>query len=346
MLARPLFVAALVVLSAATAQAENYIVQMPFNFDGPIVRELPSIGARVIDLAPEQVTALVAQGVVLEKDQRFFVPGPASTVNTSPGPVANWHLNAVHSIEANALPNGSGQGITVCVLDSGVNAIGPLNGAIVGGLNVTDPANPNDFHDGAGHGTLVASTIAARATLGSSGIAPQAGIYAVKFMHDDGSGSYSDAIAGLAACIGKSQIVNLSFGGINESPAFDKALADAKSKGLTLIAAAGNDSGPVGFPGKSTNVLAVSSSNYLNQLSSFSSFGPEIAFIAPGEGLQIPGDCNQLVELSGTSFSAAVVSGVEAIRLSRKSTSLRATDLGLPHDQQGVGLVDAFGSAQ
>ena len=215
-------VCAFITVNGAELRAEKYIVQMPFEFHGRIIRELPSIGARVVDLSSEEASALVRRGVTLEKDQVFHLLTPiAPGLAAAPG----WHLTAIHSREANALTNGSGQGITVCVLDSGVNLVASLTEAIVGGINVVDPSAPADFHDGVGHGTTVAATIAARPSLGTSGIAPAAGIYVVKFMRDDGSGNFSDAIAGLAECIGKSQIVNMSFGGpggISDSPPLKK----------------------------------------------------------------------------------------------------------------------------
>ena len=93
-----------------------------------------------------------------------------------------------------------------------------------------------------------------------------------------------DIATGIAWAVERgAAIINLSLGGPGESPLLAGAVANARSKGVLVVAAAGNGgSGVVEVPARIPGVLAVSATNDAGALAAFSSYGPEIAVAAPG----------------------------------------------------------------
>ncbi|MEM3422348.1 MAG: S8 family serine peptidase, partial [Candidatus Bilamarchaeaceae archaeon] len=105
--------------------------------------------------------------------------------------------------------NYSGQGVSICLLDTGVDplAIG-LEGKVVGGYDFVN--DDNDASDDNGHGTVMAQVI--------SSVAPNATIIPVKVLSSDGTGYSSDIIEGINYCIDNAQadnirVISMSFGG-------------------------------------------------------------------------------------------------------------------------------------
>lgn len=108
-------------------------------------------------------------------------------------------------------------------------------------------------------------------------------------------------------------IINMSF---TTSPvnAVNLAIAHAKSKGVLMVASAGNTSSSTQYPANDTRVLGVSSVNSSNVLSSFSSYG-SVDVAAPGENIYVPtkvGYQYNYVADNGTSFAAPMVSTLAA----------------------------------
>jgi subtilisin family serine protease len=157
------------------------------------------------------------------------------------------------------------------------------------------------------------------------------------------------------AVANRAQIINMSFAGPKDR-AIGRSLAAAASKGIVLVAAAGNAgsrSSPL-FPAADRNVIAVSATDQNDGLFSASNRGRYVAISAPGVDILSAAPEGKYQILSGTSLSAAYVSGVAALMISRSpdiaSSDVRATllstarDLGPPgrDDQFGAGQVDAF----
>jgi subtilisin family serine protease len=133
----------------------------------------------------------------------------------------------------------------VCVLDTGVDANHPdLQGRVINGRDYVDgdmvPADDN------GHGTHVAGTIAARMNNGASTVAgiSTAKVLAVKVLNSQGLGTSFDISLGIKYCANNgAKIINLSLGSYSPSQAQYGALYYAEvTKGLLVVAAAGNDS--------------------------------------------------------------------------------------------------------
>ena len=311
-------------------------------FAGEVVETLPLSRAVVAEITDDEATRLSEAGFIVEKNEKVWLH-PFQVEGAAP---SDWPRKLIRADVANRLPRGKGEGVTVCVVDSGVNGDHPmLKGKVVGGRNTENPATPDDYSDPMGHGTPIAALIAGKRTRGFTGVAPAARVYAVRALRENGSGTLSSVIEGLRACIGNSDVVSMSFGGAGTSQALAKALADVHAAGITLVAAAGNSGGSLTLPASHDNVVSVTSVNRESRISRFTCRGPELDFAAPGEQIPVLGENGEAQRLSGTSFAAAFVAGVEAIRISRRMPALRARDLGFPRPEQGDGLIDAVTTA-
>ncbi|MCA9324911.1 S8 family serine peptidase, partial [Candidatus Saccharibacteria bacterium] len=174
----------------------------------------------------------------------------------------NGNYGGVHAETAWDVTSGTGQ--VVAVVDTGVayetyNPLGPGNFAQAPDLSgtnfvpgydfVSNDTHPNDDH---GHGTHVAGTIAGTTNEGNgvAGLAHGASIMPIKVLASDGSGSYADVADGIRyAADHGAHVINLSLGGPASSNYLRDAVAYAHNKGVTIVAAAGNDYGqPVSYP--------------------------------------------------------------------------------------------------
>jgi subtilisin len=250
-----------------------------------------------------------------------------------------------------------GKVIKVAVLDTGIDSNHPdLRTNFKWGVSfVSGESSWMDFN---GHGTHCAGTIAAAINgSGVVGVAPAAYLYAVKVLSKTGSGAWSNVIAGIDWCVNKKDlnILSMSLGGNSQPPkAFLTMVNLAWGKGAILVAAAGNDyGGPVGWPAKYKNVIAVSAIDNANNLAGFSSKGPEVELCAPGVSVlsTVPG--GGYGTMNGTSMACPHVSGAVALAWGshryannvtiRRLLAWTADNLGAPGRDKdfGYGRVDA-----
>ena len=217
----------------------------------------------------------------------------------------------------------------------------------------------DDPGDQLGHGTEVCGVIAAIQNngIGISGCAPAATILPLKISQGS-TGSFTDATVAqgiiYAADYG-ADIINLSLAWCDEKPhqMVKDAIDYAIDMGVVLVAAAGNDPGPVCFPAKHDGVIAVSGTDQEDRNDIYA-FGPEVDLVAPGYFMQTTSMGNRYTFISGTSFSCALVSAVAALLSSRfphltgeqirDYLTVRADDLGEEgrDDTFGYGKVNAL----
>ncbi|MGH9896704.1 MAG: S8 family serine peptidase, partial [bacterium] len=171
-----------------------------------------------------------------------------------------------------------------------------------------------------GHGTHIAGIIGASTdnARGVAAVAPGVSLMPLKVAASDGRGKYSDVIEGiLHAADAGARVINLSIGGYSFSQVLSDAVAYAHSKGAVLVAAAGNDDSdePL-YPAAYPNVLAVAATDDSDGIWVPSNQGAYVDLAAPGVGLlsAFPGD--RYGSGTGTSGSAAFVSGTAALVLS------------------------------
>jgi serine protease len=185
-----------------------------------------------------------------------------------------------------ATPAGTGSGVIVGVIDSGVYRHEDLPWQRINGeASGTGLWN----NDGLGHGTHVVGTIlAAKNNLGVVGVAPEASVYMVKVFGDDGAWTYSST---LVYAVGRavdndSKIISMSLGGdfksVTEQRAFDKHY----SNGILLVAAAGNKgSSRMSYPASYSSVISVAAVDETKTWASFSQYNSQVELAAPGVGV-------------------------------------------------------------
>jgi subtilisin family serine protease len=259
----------------------------------------------------------------------------------------------MHLPQAHELARGNK--VLVAVIDSGVDITHPdLAGDIAGTFDALGTGLKAHAH-----GTAIAGAIAAHGRL--MGAAPAAQILAVRaFSGDDSpdSGTTFAIMSGLNwAVTHGARVVNMSFAG-PQDPGIARGLAAAHDRGVVLVAAAGNKGAksPPLYPAADPNVIAVTATDAGDHLPVFANRGRYVAVAAPGVDLMLLAPNGTLQFSSGTSFSAAYVTGTAALMLERKPDlgpdTLRQALTGTAHhlgpagtekdDQSGAGLVDAY----
>lgn len=266
-----------------------------------------------------------------------------------------WNVNAVGAPESWA-QGYTGEGVVVAVVDTGVEMNHPdlinqlwVNAGEIAGNGIDDDgngyvddvsgwdfaSNDNNPHDGNGHGTHVAGTIAAEANgFGATGVAPDAAIMPVRVLGNNGSGTAFGVAAGIryAAEMG-ADIINLSLGG-GYSSVILAAIEYALQLDVLVVAAAGNESAGVpGYPARFSaglsNVISVGAHTSSNGIAGFSNDvggSGAVQVDAPGSGVYSTYTGGRYGRLSGTSMAAPHVAAVAALALSANS-NLSATEL-------------------
>jgi serine protease len=239
-----------------------------------------------------------------------------------------WHLKRVGAETAWSYTCGSG--VTVAVIDTGVACFdkGPFSRGsdlagtrCEGGWNfVDDNAQAADDH---GHGTHVAGTIAQTTNngKGTAGLAFCATLMPIKVLSRQGFGSTANVAEGIRyAADNGAQVINLSLGGPIKSKVLEDAVNHALSKGVVIVAAAGNSGRSVGWPAAYPGVIAVSATDDKDAIAWFSSRGPEVGIAAPGVAVTQQTICNGGKDkceifgtFNGTSMASPHVAGAAAM---------------------------------
>ncbi|MBL8877229.1 MAG: S8 family serine peptidase [Phycisphaerae bacterium] len=180
---------------------------------------------------------------------------------------------------------GNGNGVKVCVLDTGVDTAHPdlpvaLTNSFVPGETVEDYNR---------HGTHCSGTILALDnTDGVVGVAPTAQLLIGKALANSGSGSWSYLISGINWAVANgARVISMSLSGSGADPSLQAACDAALANGVLLVAAAGNQaSGTTRYPAGFSSVMAISAVDSGSNFASFSNFGSHISVAAPGVSVQ------------------------------------------------------------
>jgi hypothetical protein len=263
------------------------------------------------------------------------------------GDPAQYALAKLRLPEAHRLARGIN--VVVAVIDSGIDVRHPeLAGAIAGSFDALGSKEGPHFH-----GTGVAGAIVSHARL--MGSAPAARLLAIRAFSDAADGAESNSFVimkGLdyAAAHG-AQIVNMSFAGPKD-PLIERGIASTAAKGIVMVAASGNagPKSPPLYPAANPGVIAVSATDAQDKLFAASNRGNYIAIAAPGADIFMPAPDDQYQIRSGTSFSAAYVSGIAALMLERdpslKAGEVRAILMKTARDLGAAGRDDLFGAGE
>ncbi|KAK0655053.1 peptidase S8/S53 domain-containing protein [Cercophora newfieldiana] len=269
-------------------------------------------------LDPASLTAIRDHPDVefVEEDSVVTIRGVVSQ------PSSPWNLARISSRTPGSTTyrydESAGAGTCVYVIDSGVYASHPeLAGRVVWGINTAGDGSDADLN---GHGTAVAGVAGAVI----HGVAKKTTIIAVKVINASGSGTTSGVIAGLSFVATDAStrsncpngtVANISLGG-GRSTAMNAAAAALVNSGVFVSVAAGgsNDDAQFYSPASEPSVFTVGGTD-IDDLKNFSSnYGELVDLFAPATDIEAPwiGGGNLTETLSGTSFSAAHVSGLAA----------------------------------
>jgi subtilisin family serine protease len=317
-------------------------------------QNFPLIGStiglfRVTDRRPTQAVSreLATEAGVRSVQPNFRYLLQDQKAALTEGDPAQYAVAKLRLPEAHMLARGAN--VIVAVIDSGIDVKHPeLANSIAGSFDALGSKEGPHLH-----GTGIAGAIVSHAKL--MGSAPAARILAIRAFGAAPSGAESTSFVILkaldyAASHG-AQIVNMSFAGPKDT-LIERGIAATAAKGILMVAAAGNagPKSPPLYPAANTNVIAVSATDAQDKLFTASNRGGYIALAAPGVDIFLPAPNEQYQMTSGTSFSAAYVSGLAALMLERnpalKPEEVRAILMKTARDLGAPGRDDLFGAGE
>ncbi|MFH8885385.1 type VII secretion-associated serine protease mycosin [Streptomyces californicus] len=243
-----------------------------------------------------------------------------------------WHLDAMHAEDM--WETSTGKGVTVAVLDSGVDKnVTDLRGQVLDGIDYSNKKG-NEQTDLLNHGTQMAALIAATGArgenVGTYGLAPGAKILPIRMPYDREGGmgllptlgeakraAKKMAVAIRFAADSEAKIISISMGGPAGHPDLTAAVKYALEKGKLVFAAAGNSGklrNDLEYPAATPGVVGVAGVDRHAKPYEKSQWGPQIDLAAPAVDIvsACPGS-EQICEGSGTSMATALASASAAL---------------------------------
>ena len=261
------------------------------------------------------------------------------------GGAYKWNMSLINAEPVH--PYNTGEGIKVCVTDTGIESTHPdLSSNYKGGKGFTNDPSPQPGEDVGGHGTHCAGVVAADGT-NIVGVAPKAHLYSCRILGNDGSGNLAWLVDALEWCIANSMdIVSMSLGwGPQYVSAVHSALKGAFSAGLCLVAASGNSGGRIGYPAAHPEVIAVGALDQNKVRAYFSCFGNELNVAAPGVDVYSTYPGGGYKTMDGTSMACPHVAGLAALIKKADYTFTPSDILGrmcLDAEDLGMGDFDPY----
>lgn len=287
---------------------------------GSVACEMVEIGVALTrDLSDDEANAIAGGGVAVRDFSANWIPegqigspqafiradSSMSGVRRSPLSAAllssQWNMAQIHAPEAWAT-SAAGTAVRVAILDSGLDPNHlDQRGVIdtVASISLVPSASgPPDWADDNMHGTLVGGVVTSN-NIEIAGVAPNARLIAVKVLDAAGNGSLGNVIAGIYYATSVAQVINMSLGAYlpKNAPgasyllsAMNRALTRAKSRGVIVVSAAGNqgtdlqhDHDFIELPCEAGPQLCVSATGADDAFASYSNYGQSaIDVAAPG----------------------------------------------------------------
>jgi subtilisin family serine protease len=213
----------------------------------------------------------------------------------------------------------TGRGVRLAVIDGGIDVDSPDLAVAQSQSFLTGDSSVRDV---TGHGTKVASVIAARDNgIGLLGLAPDVELLVARVVADGDRPRAADVAAALRWSLERgADIVNLSIAFDRLDLDLETAIAEAVDAGAVVLAPAGSASqdereGPLAYPAACPGVVAVSMAGPEGDVSQFALVNDNVDLYAPGEGILALGHGGTLTATTGVALATAYASGMAALEL-------------------------------
>ena len=292
------------------------VAQIHRQLGGQVKETIPGIGVQVVTVPKGQV---MAKAKAYSSNARVAYAEPdfvAEALGSPDDPYfgLQWGLTKIEAPQAWEVTTGSSS-INIAILDTGVDLDHlDLASKLISNINFSDSATVDDVY---GHGTHVAGIAAAISNngIGVAGLGYNSTIMNVKVLGDTGSGAYSWIASGIIwAADNGAEIINMSLGGSSASSTLEDAINYAWSKGVVVVAAAGNSGSTTpSYPAYYTNCIAVAATDANDAKASWSNYGDWVDVAAPGLNVYSTLKDNGYGYKSGTSMASPHVAGLAAL---------------------------------
>ncbi|MFF0433540.1 S8 family peptidase [Streptomyces sp. NPDC004327] len=331
-----------IVMLSAGYDAEASATKVPgvtplFTYKGVF----PGFAAR---LTPAQLQAVrTMPGVAAVEEDAEVTAAPVTASPAAAGrtraaglPSASWGLDRIDQpylpLDNQFTANGTGKGVTAYIVDTGIDfGHAEFGGRATAGFDaIGDGYNGQDCN---GHGTHVAGTVGGSV----HGVAREVDLVSVRVLNCQGKGSWSGIIAGfdwVAQNAKQPAVLNGSLGG-PKNVAVNVAATAVSDKNVLPVLAAGNSAQDACgvSPASADRVLTVGASDYRDEETDFSNFGPCLDVYAPGRAIVSAKLGGGSVALDGTSMASPHVAGVAALYKAANPTATSLTVGGWLLDQ-------------
>ena len=298
------------------------VAQIHRQLGGQVKETIPGIGVQVVTVPKGQA---MAKAKAYSSNTRVAYAEPdfvAEAVGSPDDPYFSlqWGLTKVEAPQAWETTTGS-PSINIAVLDTGIDFDHPdLADKIISSIDFAYSSSVDDVY---GHGTHVAGIAAALTNngIGVAGLGYTSTIMNVKVLSDSGSGAYSWIASGIIwAADNGAEVINMSLGGSSASSTLEEAVNYAWSKGVVVVAAAGNSGSTTPmYPAYYTNCIAVAATDGNDARASWSNYGDWVDVAAPGVSIYSTHKNGTYVYKSGTSMASPHVAGLAGLVLTTVS---------------------------